>query len=483
MSTPTPRLDETLAPPRRTRRDHPLLRSTAGLIGLGVLVVMVLSCVLTLPWTLAEVDGSPRYDQQIKQARHLPPTWWPMDDSERARYDAATLELTIRGVARALALAGGEAAQQAVATRAGLDIEQVRAQGVAPTAAATTPIAAAATNNGARGLDRQRLEVWLRTQEDTGAWSPPALIREDFAPFHVMGTDVLGRDLFVRTLTGGGISLGVGLAAAGLSVFLGTAYGMIAGYAGGRIDAVMMRVVDVLYGLPYILLVVLLAVASSAVVDEWQSRSRAREAFIMQLASQEAASRGVATDGATLRKLRGDDEALEASLQAKAEAEPSLRRRELSRWQRLALDLGTLLVAIGGVSWLTMSRVVRGQVLSLKSQPFMEAARAIGVPLHRQLLRHLLPNIVGVVVVYATLTVPQAILQESFLSFLGIGVKQPLPSWGSLAADGLTELNPVRSRWWMLVFPCLLLGVTLLSLNFMGEGLREALDPRLSRKR
>jgi oligopeptide transport system permease protein len=130
------------------------------------------------------------------------------------------------------------------------------------------------------------------------------------------------------------------------------------------------------------------------------------------------------------------------------------------------------------VSWLTMARVIRGQVLSLKSQPFMEAARALGIPARRQFARHLLPNLLGPIIVYATLTIPQAILQESFLSFLGIGVKPPLPSWGNLAADGLPELNPYQSRWWLLLFPCVLLGTTLLALNFVGEGLREALDPK-----
>src|SRR5690606_14880397 len=129
-------------------------------------------------------------------------------------------------------------------------------------------------------------------------------------------------------------------------------------------------------------------------------------------------------------------------------------------------------------SWLTMARVVRGQVLSLKNQPFMEAARAMGVPVRGQFVRHLLPNLVGPIIVYATLTVPQAILQESFLSFLGIGIQPPVPSWGNLVAEGLTQLNPVESRWWLLLWPCLLLAVTLLALNFIGEGLREAFDPR-----
>jgi oligopeptide transport system permease protein len=143
-----------------------------------------------------------------------------------------------------------------------------------------------------------------------------------------------------------------------------------------------------------------------------------------------------------------------------------------------AINVVTMLIAIGGVSWLTMARVVRGQVLSLKARPFMEACRAIGVPLHRQFLRHLLPNLLAPIIVYATLTVPTAILSESFLSFLGIGVKEPLPSWGNLAADGLSELNIVRARWWLLLFPCSLIALTLLALNFLGEGLRERFDPR-----
>ena len=138
-----------------------------------------------------------------------------------------------------------------------------------------------------------------------------------------------------------------------------------------------------------------------------------------------------------------------------------------------------LFVAIGLVSWLTMARVVRGQVLSLRAQPFIEACRASGLTEWRIFTRHLLPNLVGPVLVYATLTVPQAILQESFLSFLGIGIQKPLPSWGSLARDGLLPaLNPIEHRWWLLLFPCLLLATTLLSLNFLGDGLRDVFDPK-----
>ena len=237
-----------------------------------------------------------------------------------------------------------------------------------------------------------------------------------------LGTDRLGRDLFIRCLAGGGISLLIGLAAAAFSVCIGTAYGTVAGYLGGRVDAVLMRMVDILYGLPSILLVVLLAVAADGLIER-----------------------------------------------AGGEIGPGGRQ---------LINLVTLLLAIGSVSWLTMARVIRGQVLSLKAQPFMEAARAIGLGWPRQFTRHLLPNLLGPIVVYATLTVPAAILSESFLSFLGIGVKEPLPSWGNLAADGLSELNTVRVRWWLLLWPCLFIGLTLLSLNFVGEAIRDRLDPK-----
>jgi ABC-type dipeptide/oligopeptide/nickel transport system permease subunit len=144
-----------------------------------------------------------------------------------------------------------------------------------------------------------------------------------------------------------------------------------------------------------------------------------------------------------------------------------------------AANLVVLFLAIGLVSWLEMARVIRGQVLSLRTLPYVEAAHAAGIGQWRIFTRHLLPNLAGPIIVYATLTIPQAILQESFLSFLGIGVQPPLPTWGSLAADGLLPaLNPIHSRWWLLVFPCTLLAVTLLSLNYLGDGLRDWFDPK-----
>ncbi|MFZ5897214.1 MAG: ABC transporter permease [Myxococcota bacterium] len=220
------------------------------------------------------------------------------------------------------------------------------------------------------------------------------------------GTDALGRDIFARVLVGGRTSLAIGGAATLVSVLVGVAYGGVAGFLGGRVDDVMMRIVDFLYGLPYMFLVIL----------------------IMLLFAESA------------------------------------------RGEPLPVFL-----ALGLVQWLTMARIVRGQVLSLRQREFVAAAELLGASDARILLRHVLPNIIGVVVVYATLMVPSVIILEAFLSFLGLGVAL---SWGQLVADGVAVVNPVHSFWWILLWPSLFLGTTLLSLNFLGDGLRDALDPK-----
>lgn len=338
---------------------------------------------------------------------------------------------------------------------------------------ATLPWSLGRTTSGAPRYDEQNRTASLAApgwHEGGGSAGPRG---------YLMGTDVLGRDLFVRCLAGGGVSLTIGLLAASVSVVLGTAYGLISGWAGGRLDAGMMRVVDVLYGLPYVLLVVLLAVASDALLDEYISRSRARQAWMTDRAMEVLA---VHDPGEVTRSKAGElltnNVVVAEAIAHAADGEARLARREVSAQARTGYDVLMLLLAIGSVSWLTLARVVRGQVMSLKAQPFVEAARAVGAPTRRIILRHILPNLIGIVIVYATLTVPQAILQESFLSFLGIGVKPPLPSWGNLAAEGISQLNPVKSHWWLLLFPCALIAVTLLALNFVGEGLREMIDPR-----
>jgi ABC-type dipeptide/oligopeptide/nickel transport system permease subunit len=490
------------------------LRSRAGVIGLVFLALMFLACIGTAWWTMARITpagvgpdqhGTPRYAWQEREARQLPPSWWPSGRTEEVN---TRLRLTAEARARET-----EALSRAVSAE---------------------------------------------TVAESG-WTPSDAQVRAAHPTYLMGTDILGRDVFVRCLAGGGISLTIGLMAAAVAVFIGTIYGAIAGYAGGRIDAVMMRIVDILYGLPYVLLVVLLAVAADAVMDEYISRARVRAAWVRAVSERlgdiphndastpEQIEKWAAAMTATLpefrhvilgalqrdwewqrKQARDEQKAKDRALRkAKGEharslaqkmtvraiaptppGEPELEQfqrgsssrndaiqraaplqypeRKLSDSTRLAYDLLSLLFAIGGVSWLTMARVIRGQVLSLKSQPFVEAARAIGAPTSRIFLRHLLPNLVGPIIVYATLTVPQAILQESFLSFLGIGVKPPAPSWGNLAAEGIAEgINPHRlsdSRWWLLVFPCALLGCTLLALNFVGEGLREAMDPKRTKR-
>ena len=232
------------------------------------------------------------------------------------------------------------------------------------------------------------------------------------------GYDAVGRSLLFRCLLGFLVSLVIGLGAAGLSVTIGVLWGASAALAGGWVDAVLMRIVDVLFGLPYILMVILLKVA------------------------------------------------LERPLVT------------LLGGQSQSANVVILVVAIGAVSWLTMARVIRGQVLSLREQPFIEAARALGAGPLRIMFRHLLPNLMGPIAVYATLVVPQAILQESFLSFLGIGVQQPIPSLGGLAADGVQAVNTFVGYWWLISFPCALLVTTLLALNFVGDGLRDAFDPK-----
>ncbi len=425
-----------MAPP--VGRDNPLTRSVAGMIGLGFLACMLIACLATLPYTLGRVTPAGadaasgrtvvRYSDGQTSGARLPPAWIEPSSEQVERLNAQVPAERVEAIAK----------EHGVSIKAAIDARE-------------------------------------------GAVA--SAMREQW-PSYLLGTDALGRSLLVRVLAGGGISLVIGIAAAALSVCIGTAYGAISGYVGGRVDGVMMRVVDVLYGLPYVLLVVLLAVASDAMVGEYISRQKDRTVWVREQATLMIRSDGVAVDGRAgreaVRAYLANNEKIKKNLEA--DAFKQFPPRKVGEGTRTALDLVTLLIAIGGVSWLTMARVIRGQVLSLKQQPFIEAARAVGLPTSRIFLRHLLPNLVGPITVYATLTVPQAMLQESFLSFLGIGVKPPLPSWGNLAAEGLGELNPYQSHWWLLVFPCVMLGTTLLALNFVGEGLREALDPKRSRR-
>ena len=225
------------------------------------------------------------------------------------------------------------------------------------------------------------------------------------SPQHWLGTDTLGRDLLSRILYGGRISLTVGLVATFVALAIGVTYGAVAGFIGGKVDSVMMRLVDILYALPFAIFVILLMVFFG------------RNIFL-------------------------------------------------------------LFFAIGAVEWLTMARIVRGQVMSIKRMEFIEAARALGLGRRRIIFRHLIPNVLGPVIVYTTLTIPAVMLLEAFLSFLGLGVQAPMSSWGVLIKDGSEKMEEF---WWLLVFPGALFSLTLFSLNFLGDGLRDALDVRASK--
>jgi peptide/nickel transport system permease protein/oligopeptide transport system permease protein len=268
-----------------------------------------------------------------------------------------------------------------------------------------------------------------------------------------LGTDLLRRDLLYRLALGARVSLGVGLAAALLNIVIGTSYGLVAGYFGGRVDAVMMRFVDIMYSIPRLIVVLVFINALDVPLKQFMDH--------VYLAN--------ADHGWLAGTVRGALNAL-----GLAGAEHKGTADSLSR-------IFILIITLGFIEWLSMARIVRGQVLSLKERQYITASRALGQSHFRIITRHLLPNLMGIVITYLTLTIPAVILDESFLSFLGLGVQEPLSSWGALLKDGSSNINPVKSFWWLLVFPAATMSLTLLALNFLGDGLRDAFDPKEKR--
>jgi oligopeptide transport system permease protein len=245
-----------------------------------------------------------------------------------------------------------------------------------------------------------------------GNWAVPS----------ILGTDELGRDVLSRIMWGSRVSLIVGILATLVSLVIGVSWGSVAGYCGGWIDAAMMRIVDILYSVPFIFIVIFaITILSEDKIKTW------------------LLARGIN-------------------------------------------QIAVFYILIGAIYWLTMARVVRGQIISLKHEQFVDAARTIGAGTPRIVFRHLVPNVLGIVIVYLTLTIPSVMLFEAFLSFLGLGVQPPDVSWGLLANDGIKVITPIQTYWWLVVFPGLALALTLFALNFLGDGLRDALDPRLKNR-
>jgi peptide/nickel transport system permease protein/oligopeptide transport system permease protein len=254
---------------------------------------------------------------------------------------------------------------------------------------------------------------------------------------HLLGTDVNGQDMLYRLLAGARVSLGVGIVGALISLVIGTLYGMISGYMGGRMDAFMMRAIEVLQSVPRILFIMILIAALDDHVKEW-------------------------VDGWRLVAQKHDWPRFAAAMS------------DLKAYSKVLV----MVVSLGLVEWLTMARIVRGQVLVLREVAFVTASKAMGQGTWGVLRRHLLPNLSSIILTYLTLTIPAVILDESILSFLGLGIEDPAASWGSLLKDGAQVINPLESKWWLLVFPALLLSASLLALNFLGDGLRDAFDPK-----
>lgn len=276
---------------------------------------------------------------------------------------------------------------------------------------------------------------------------------------HWFGTDILGRDIFSRTLFGGRVSFLVGALATLISLIVGVSWGAIAGYFGGRCDHYMMRSVDILYGLPFMFLVILFL----TLVNGLHSTAAQHREAVETVQGLENAEKF--SEAARLAEESGLTAEIRTAVFIADHFNP----------------LYAIVLALGLVSWLTMARITRGQVLTLREREFVVAARTTGAGSLRIIFLHIVPNLLGPVIIYTTLTIPTIILAEAFLSFLGLGISEPKCSWGSLASDGLKGVNVIKPYWWLLTYPSAAISLALFSLNFIGDGLRDALDPKMKR--
>lgn len=382
-----------------------LKRRTPAMVALWTLVVVVGLAFLTplLPLQPPDRDLTPlKFD---------PPQTWPLVektfdfDPERVAETAKRLPAAVErrdAAERELAeVRAGEPSKE-VLRAAFRKAAQARAAVDAATQRAYAEVGFPALDPLARWMVRTRHALF-------GEWQVASLC----------GRDKLGRDLLSRIFWGARVSLIVGFVATLVSLVIGVTYGAISGYAGGWVDNLMMRVVDVLYSIPFVFLVI----------------------FVISVLSEDSIKESLASYG---------------------------------------VDRITIFYfVVGAIYWLTMARVVRGQVISLRNEPYIEAARSLGVSRGAIVFRHLVPNLLSIVLVYLTLTIPRVILFEAFLSFLGLGVEPPDVSWGLLANEGIQVITPVKTFWWLILFPSVAIGMTLFALNFLGDGLRDAFDPKM----
>jgi oligopeptide transport system permease protein len=380
-----------------------------------------------MPQLLPNADDLARYGPLLAEARRIKGTSLGRDAWRKLKRNrVATAALAVLGTIALLALLVPLLPLQSPREQA-LDTRQFESPNSEPQSLGLYDLYASSTTRDATEADtaaytaRREALFGELNLFDRALLTARLNLFGDWSFGSVCGTDELGRDLLARLFWGARVSLSVGVVAALVSLVIGVSYGATSGYFGGRIDNAMMRLVDVLYSIPFIFVVI----------------------FIITILKEE-------TIKATLREAGID-------------------------------EISVFFVVIGTIYWLTMARVVRGQVLSLKQEQFVEAARTIGASRRRIIFLHLVPNLLPIVIVYLTLTIPSVMLFEAFLSFLGLGVSAPDVSWGLLANDGIQVITPLRVYWWVVVFPGIALATTLFALNFLGDGLRDALDPRMSK--
>ena len=393
-----------------------LKKNVVAMVALGVIIFLVLFAFVG-PYLVPY-----GYDQFNKGAENLHPTHYTLEDTQRldAELAARTTAGGTKSAEEMIAEAEAEAAAKGEKLTS-VDIAKIKAK---------AKVAAQNAQKQNEEVDVNTLRKELGIKKKLFGYSTDELQRkangENVFP-HVFGTDMYGRDILVRVMYGARVSMSVGICAAFLVLVIGATYGAISGYCGGKVDAVMQRIVEVIYAVPEMLVVLLIATALKPILTDYvNTGSGPLKSFVSVLGP----------------------------------------------------NLISMFIAFGMLYWVTMSRIIRGQVLQLKQQEYVTAARALGASGKRIILRHLIPNCIGQIVVTTCLQIPSAIFLESFLSYLGVGVSAPLPSLGSMATDALSGMYTYTYR---LIIPSVILSIMILAFNLFGDGLRDALDPKLKK--